>query len=152
MTSPGILGAFASHAFLNSLSERHRMVLAAGVRPFTAEPTQVLARAGEPANDFFLIQDGHVAIGMTTPDGDGVTMQTVGRGDVIGWSWLVPPHRWKFDCRAVDHVQGLAFNAAWLRDKCEQDHDLGYHLLRQLTTVMASRLEATRRQLKDFYR
>jgi CRP-like cAMP-binding protein len=152
VSTPAITKAFASHAFLSALSERHLMMLAAGVRPFSADVGHVLARSGEPAHDFFLIQDGHVTLGIPTSDRGVVTVQTLGRGDVVGWSWLVPPHRWKFDCRAADSVQGLAFNAEWLRDKCEQDHEFGYQLLKQLTMVMAARLEATRRQLVDLYR
>jgi hypothetical protein len=49
-------------------------------------------------------------------------------------------------------VKGVVFDAAWLREKCTQDHELGYHLLKQLVTVIASRLAATRVQLLDIYK
>jgi len=152
MTEQGVLGAFASHAFLSGLSERHRMLLASGVRPFTAAPGELFAREGETAKTFYLIQAGHVALGLHTPDRGVVPIQTVGAGEIVSWSWLVPPHRWQFDCRATDAVQGLAFDAQWLRDRCEQDHELGYHLLKQLLTVLANRLAATRLQLLDIYK
>lgn len=80
-----------------------------------------------------------------------VTVQTVGPGEVLGWSWLVPPYRWQFDCRAADAVRGLTFDAEWLRERCEQDHELGYLLLKQLVIVIASRLAATRLQFRDLY-
>ena len=152
MNDQGILGAFASHAFLASLSERHRMLLATGVRPFTVAAGALLAREGETAGAFYLVQVGHIALGLPTPDRGVVSIQTVGPGEVVGWSWLVPPHRWQFDCRALDAVQGLAFDAQWLRDLCDQDHELGYHLLKQLVTVIAHRLAATRVQLLDIYK
>ena len=152
MTEPGVLGTFASHAFLSGLSERHRMLLASGVRPFTAAPNELLAREGETAKTFFLIQGGHVALALHTPDRGAVPIHTVGPGEIVGWSWLVLPHRWQFDCRAVDPVQGLAFDAEWLREKCEQDQELGYHLLKQLVAVIANRLAATRLQLLDLYK
>ncbi len=152
MTEQGVLGAFASHAFLSGLSERHRMLLASGARPFTAAPGELLAQEGETAKTFDLIQAGHVALDLHTPDRGVVPIQTVGPGEIVGWSWLVPPHRWQFDCRAGDPVQGLAFDAEWLREKCEQDHELGYHLLKQLVAVIANRLAATRLQLLDIYK
>jgi CRP/FNR family cyclic AMP-dependent transcriptional regulator len=152
MTEQGVLGTFASHGFLSALSERHRMLLASGARPFTAGPGELLAREGETAKTFYLIQAGHVALDLHTPDRGVVSIQTVEAGEIVGWSWLVPPHRWQFDCRAVDPVQGLAFDADWLREKCEQDHELGYHLLKQLVTVIANRLAATRLQLLDIYK
>ncbi len=152
MTEQGILGAFASHPFLNSLSEQHRMLLASGARPFTATKGELLAREGEAAKTFYLIQTGHVAVALHTPDRGVVRIQTVGPGEIVGWSWLVPPHRWQFDCPAIDPVQGLSFDAEWLREKCEQDHELGYHLLKQLVTVIANRLAATRLQLLDIYK
>ena len=151
MSEQGVLGAFDGHTFLSSLSERHRMLLASGVRPFTAAPGELLAREGETAKAFFLIQAGHVAVDLHTPSRGVASIMTVGPGEIVGWSWLVPPHRWQFDCRAVDAVQGLLFDAEWLREKCEQDHELGYQLLKQLVTVIANRLAATRLQLLDIY-
>jgi len=82
------------------------------------------------------------------PAGAGsVPIQTLGAGDTMGWSWLVPPHRWQFDCQAAEDVQGIKFNAEWLREKCEHNYELGYHLFRHLASVLAARLAATRLQL-----
>ncbi len=147
MTEPGILGAFQSHAFLANLSRQHLLVLASGVKPFSAAAGEYLAKEGETANAFFLVQEGHVAINMHRPDRNGLAIQTIGPGEVIGWSWVVPGQRWQFDCQAGDAVKGLAFDAHWLRERCEQDHELGYHLLKQMVAVLSSRLAATRGQL-----
>jgi CRP-like cAMP-binding protein len=152
MSDQSLTDIFASHAFLKDLSERYRMLLASGVRPFTAAPKDTLAKEGEPAKTFFLVQSGHVELAIPTPDRGLVPIQTVGPGEVVGWSWLVPPHIWQFDCRAVDAVQGLKFDAEWLRLKCAEDHELGYLLFKQLLTVLANRLAATRLQLLDIYK
>ncbi len=151
MTASSITGVFAQHAFLQPLGERLLMTLASGATPFTAEAGTVLAREGEPARYFYLIQTGRVAINIHTNKRGDVPIQTVGPGEVLGWSWLVPPHLWQFDCRTLEAVQGIKLDAEWLREKCEQDHELGYHLLRQLLTVLATRLASTRRQLLDLY-
>ena len=147
MADQGILGTFASHDFLRGLSDRHLMLLASGARPFRAAAGEYLGREGEPARYFYLLQAGQVAIETSHPERGTPLVQTLGPGDMLGWSWLVPPHTWRFDCRALEPVQGIVFDAEWLREKCEQDHELGYQLLKQLVGVIASRLAATRQQL-----
>ena len=140
-------GMFTSHHFLHGLEERHRLLLASGARPFKAGPGQLLLRQGQEADAFYLIQSGQVALSVTTPRGEEVPIQNVRPGEVVGWSWVVPPHRWQYNGRAVQEVQGIAFNAQWLHDLHERDNSLGYHLLRQLVTAMAERMAATCRQL-----
>jgi CRP/FNR family cyclic AMP-dependent transcriptional regulator len=152
MTEHGVADAIAGHRFLKGLSEQQRTLLATGARPFTAAPDELLAREGEPAKTFYLIQAGQVALALHTPERGMVPIQTVGSGEMLGWSWLVPPHRWQFDCRALDQVQGLALDGQWLREQCEQDHELGYRLLKPLVAVIANRLAATRVQLLDMYK
>jgi CRP-like cAMP-binding protein len=151
MSDPGTPSALASHPFLQALSERHRTRLASGVRAFTATPGEYLAREGEQAHAFYLMQSGEVTIGTHLAERGAAPIQTVGAGEVVGWSWLLPPYRWQFDARVALAVQGLAFDAAWLREQCEQDHELGYQLLKQLLAVVSSRLAATRVQRLDIY-
>ena len=152
MSEHGVLKTFDSHPFLSAIPDRLRMLLATGARPFTAEPNEFFAKEGDSARAFYLIQSGRASLETRDPKRGVVRIQSVQPGEVVGWSWLVPPHRWQFDCRAEDPVQGLAFDAEWLREKCEQDHELGYHLLKQLVAVIANRLAATRLQLLDIYK
>lgn len=147
MRNEGILKAFESHDFLRRLGDRHRLLLASGAQPFKVAPGEYLTREGEPAKAFYLIQSGQVEVVTRTANLGETVVQTVGPGEVVGWSWLLPPYRWQFNGRAVDTVQGIALDAEWLREKCEQDHELGYHLLTQLVAVIAGRLAATWRQL-----
>ena len=146
MADSSILDIFATHPFLYRLDEQHRMRLAAGARPFTAAAGEYLFHEGDPANAFYLVQDGFVAITATTPDQGEVVIQTVGPGEVVGWSWLLPPYRWQFGARAAGPVRGISFDGEWLRTLCEQDYELGYHLLKELLAVVGGRLAATRRQ------
>lgn len=151
-TTPAIPAGLIDHPFLRGLDEEHRTLLASVAKPFTAGPGEMLVREGESATSFVLIQSGHVEIGLHTHDRGAVSIQTIGPGEAVGWSWLVPPHRWHFDCRARDEVHGFAIDAAWLRQQCEEDHELGYYLLKQLIDMIAGRLAATRLQLLDLYR
>ncbi|HMP03424.1 MAG TPA: cyclic nucleotide-binding domain-containing protein [Gemmatales bacterium] len=147
--SPAILSEFASHKFLHNLSEPLRMLLAAGVQPFQIKAGEYIGREGEVANGFFLVQSGRVSITANTPNRGEVEIQQLGAGEAVGWSWLVPPHKWEFNARAIDDVAGLRFDADWLRNTCEQNHALGYQFLKQLVQTLAERLKATRHQLSQ---
>jgi CRP/FNR family cyclic AMP-dependent transcriptional regulator len=110
-----------------------------------------LLREGEPADAFYAIREGDVALETYVPQRGALTLETLHAGDVLGWSWLVSPHRTTFDARAVGVVHTMAFDGRCLRGKCEQDHDLGYDVLMRFVTVIVERLQATRLQLLDVY-
>ena len=78
-------------------------------------------------------------------------MATLGEGDILGWSWLMPPYHWQFHARAVEVTRAIALDGKCLRTKCEQNHDLGYELLKRFCHIIERRLEATRLQLLDVY-
>jgi CRP/FNR family transcriptional regulator, cyclic AMP receptor protein len=78
-------------------------------------------------------------------------LETIDDGDLLGWSWLVPPYRVAFDARAVDTVHTVSFDALCLRGKCDEDAVLGYELMRRFLPVIADRLQATRLRLIDIY-
>jgi CRP-like cAMP-binding protein len=144
MPHPGLPGVFADHAFLKNLSQRHLMLLGSEARPVSFAEGEYLAKEGEPAKAFYLIKSGHVSLGTETDNHTLLGIQELGAGEPLGWSWLVPPHHWRFTAQARDQVEAIAINAAWLRDQCEADHELGYHILKQLAISLAERLAATR--------
>ena len=152
MSQAELQGVLSEHAFLRGLSERTVAVVAENAKLAAFEPGQLLGREGEPADAFYLVQSGRVALETHTPHRGAVRIQTVAAGEPVGWSWLVPPHRWQFDARAVEPTQALAIDGRALRERCEQDHELGFQLLKRLVTVIAGRLAATRLQLLDIYR
>ena len=111
---------------------------------------ELLVRAGADAETFHLLRSGSVAIEVAVA-GPPLVIETLGAGDVVGASWMFPPFRWQFDARALDDVATVAFDAACLRGKCEDDHRLGYELMRRFVAVFAERLQATRLRLIDVY-
>ena len=106
---------------------------------------------GDDADRVLIIQEGHVAIDMESIHRGVLTIQTVGPGDVLGWSWLFPPHRWHYHARAVQPTKAIALDAKCLRAKSDKNAALGYELMKRFSAVMLSRLEATRMQLMDIY-
>jgi CRP/FNR family transcriptional regulator, cyclic AMP receptor protein len=110
-----------------------------------------ILKEGDAANTFYLIREGNVALEVLAPQHKPIVVSTLGVGELLGWSWLLPPFQWKFHARAVDEVRAIALDGKCLRAKCEENHDLGYEILKRLTRIMEQRLEATRLQLLDVY-
>jgi CRP-like cAMP-binding protein len=137
--------------FFQGLEDRHIAFVASCARNSRFEEGQVIFREGEAANEFYLIREGLVSIEAIVPHKGSMTVQTAGANEMLGWSWLFPPYRWRFQARTQKATRVLAFDGKCLRDKCEEDHDLGYELLKRFSRVITERLEATRVQLLDMY-
>ena len=110
-----------------------------------------LFREGEPAQTFYLIREGKVALEIAAPGRGALVVQTLGEGDVAGFSWLIAPHRWEFDGRAVEPVRAVRMDGTCLRAKFDDDPRLGYELMRRFARLTVNRLQATRLQLLDVY-
>jgi CRP-like cAMP-binding protein len=112
---------------------------------------ELLFREGDPADTFFVIRHGSVALETFVPARGPVTIETIEAGDVVGWSWLFPPYRWHFDAKALAGVRATSFDGACLRGKCDADPSLGYGLMSRFARVMIERLQSTRLRLLDVY-
>ncbi len=126
------------------------VIAGCGRNRHAAAGTLVL-REGEPADTFYLLRTGAVALEIHTPGRPPLIIQTLHEHDVVGWSWLFPPYRWQMDGRALTECGLVAFDAVCLRGKCESDHELGYQLMRRFAAVVSERLQETRLQLIDVY-
>jgi CRP-like cAMP-binding protein len=111
----------------------------------------LLLREGEPADVFYLIRRGRVALEVNAPARGTLLIETLHPGDAVGWSWLFAPYRWQLDGRTTESSELIAFDGACLRGKCEQDHELGYELMKRFAANLVDRLQATRMQLLDVY-
>lgn len=144
-------GVLARHPFFGGMDPRHLQLAvgcAANIR-FTAG--ELIFREGQPANHFYLIRAGRIALETPFLGRGGLTVQTLGDGDILGWSWLVPPYNSRFDARAVETTRAIGFDGKCLRDKCERDHELGYELQKRVIAVLGEYLDATRFRLLDIY-
>jgi CRP-like cAMP-binding protein len=141
----------AAHPFFRDLDPRHLQLIVSCAANVRFEAGQFIFREGEEANQFYLLRHGTVSLEIFVPQRGALTIQTLREGDVLGWSWLLPPYRWHFDARAVSLTRALALDGKCLRAKCEDDHDLGYELFKRFARLMTERLQATRLQLLDVY-
>ena len=110
---------------------------------------ELLFRQGEPADRFYLVRSGRVAVELYAPGRDPIVVEHVYDGDVVGWSWLVPPFRWSFDARAVEPSSLIEIDAAALRERFSTDPILGYEVIRRFTPVIARRLSSARERLVE---
>jgi CRP/FNR family cyclic AMP-dependent transcriptional regulator len=106
---------------------------------------------GEPADVFYVLRHGRLALEMFMPGRGAMTVSTHGPGEVVGWSWLFPPYRWHLDGRALERGSAIVFDGKCLRQKADSDHHLGYELMKRFAAQMVARLQATRVQLLDVY-
>ncbi len=139
------------HPFFAGLSPGQiELIAGCGVNIHLAPDASVFDE-GQPADTFYVLRRGSVAVEIAVPDREPMVVETVGAGDVLGVSWLLPPYRWTFDGRAQSEVTAVELDAACLRGKCDDDPVLGYELYKRFAGLMRDRLQATRLQLLDVY-
>ena len=141
--------SIGQHPFLKGLSPEHLKVLLDSAMRAEFKTGEVIFREGDPANRFYLIESGKVELESRKQDRPPVPIQTIGAGDVLGWSWLFPPYYWNFEAQAVEPTKAIFFYGTRLREKCDEDRTFGYELMKRMSAVMLQRLQATRKQLLD---
>lgn len=141
----------ASHPFFRGWEGVLLDRLAPTVIERTYGPGDRLLQEGDLADRFFLILEGKVALEIVLPDRPVVTVQTLGAGEVMGWSWLLPPQHWQLDARAVKTSRTLEVPAAAILDALAAHPAEGYRFLLRLLPVISERLDHTRIQLLDLH-
>lgn len=134
-----------------SLSPRYAELIAGCSTAVSFEPGEFLMREGDDADQFLLLHEGRVTLEMFVPARGPLVIETLEAGDVVGFSWLLPPHKSRYDVRALQQVQATSFDGICLRGKGESDHQFGYELLSRFSAVVTERLEATQIRLLDVY-
>lgn len=147
----GLDSLLKEHPFFRDFQPDALALMAGCARNERFEAGSTIFREGSPADHFYIVRRGDVAVEVGMPGRGRVTLQTLHDGEILGWSWLVPPYKWSFDARALSLVRAVSLDAACLRRKMEENHELGYRLLQRFVPVMAERLTAARLQMQDLY-
>jgi CRP-like cAMP-binding protein len=142
----------AGFPLLAGLSDKDIQRLDSAARLVTFAKHERIFEQDRPATACWLLQQGGVAIDTTVPGRDPVLIQTLGPGDILGWSWLVSPPRWHFGAVAVEPTTAIELDAAMLRELAVVHPDFGYALASRFLGVLLDRLQATRARLLDLYR
>lgn len=139
--------ALAEHPFFLGFPAQYLPVFAECATQQHFRPHQQLFEHGHDADKFYLITGGEVAIETGYVPGGAVTVQTLGQGEALGWSWLYPPYEWHFSARAVTGVDAIVFDAARLRQAAADDKSFGFILAMRVGLMLAERLHHTRSRL-----
>ncbi len=148
MERPDLLIGFPP---FDRLSPAHRAMVARMAMEVAFPPGATLFAEGAPAIGCWLIKSGQVALGTEVPGRGQVVVQTLGPGDILGWSWFVPPYSWQFTASAVTAVTAVELDTVQLRALAEADPAMGYPLSHALCEVIVARLQSTRSRLLDLY-
>ena len=140
-----------SHPFLGDLSPAYLTLLAGCASNVEFRAGTFLFHEGARADRCFLLREGKVALEIGTLGRGPIIVQTVAAGEVAGFSWLLEPHLWQFDGRAIEPVRAVALDGACVRAKCENDPRLGFELMRRFANLATSRLQSARLRLLDVY-
>jgi len=139
------------HAFLRGFGDSYVAVLARACRVTAVPAGHRFFEEGETATRFWLITAGRVALDIHSPGPSGLILETLGPGDLLGLSWLVPPYEWQFGAAAVQNTTTFELDAAAVRAACDEDPGLGYQLLLRVMPAVSSRLQAARIRMLDLY-
>ena len=140
------------HPLLKGLDSKYIDLLVGCASNVKFDPGAFVFRQGEEANQFFLIRQGKIALEIHSETHGPISIQTLEKGDILGWSWLAPPYYRHFDAQALELTRVIAFDGKCLRTKCQEDKNLGYELLMRMVPLMGKRLEATRLKLLDVFK
>ena len=143
MSATALELAVASHPFVKGLTAAQLQVLTQCAMLTHFDTDQIVFHEGEIANRFYLIQQGKVSLETSVGENGLMTIELVGPGNVVGWSWLFPPYYWHFSARALEPTEAIFFYGTRLRECCENDRELGFHLMRRVTSVVMHRLQVT---------
>lgn len=139
--------ALAAHPFLHGMSRNHLAMLARAASDVTAPAGHRFFEDGGHAARFWLVQSGHVTVDVHVPGLGRVPVDTIGMGELIGWSWLFPPFTWAFGAVAASLVEAFEFDARTVRAWCASDPALGYEVTRRVAEVLTTRLKSARNRL-----
>lgn len=128
----------------------HKLVEIARICYF--EAGQEIFHEGDKEDYLYVVIEGRVAIELTIPGRGRIRILTAEAMDEVGWSSVTPVVRQRTaGARAVLPSRLAAFEAEALRRLCDEDHDLGYFVMRRVANLVAERLLTTRLQLLDMF-
>jgi len=141
--------ALAAHPVLDGMPADHLEVLAGFASDVAFPAGHRLFEESLGADQFWLLQSGSVALDLRVPGQGRVRIDTVGPGELLGWSWRFPPYRWAFGAVTASPVRAFEFDAQAVRASCASEPAFGHEVTGRLAYVLAKRLESTRVRLID---
>lgn len=115
-----------------------------------AEGTRLFNEGGR-ADRFWIVKSGVVTLDLHVPGRQAAVVESLGSGELVGWSWMIKPHQWHLGAEAMTPVRAYEFDAATIRKLMDTDPALGSAIGSWVSQVLAHRLQAARVRLLDLY-
>ena len=151
MTSLTVFDQLVLHEFVSGLPAGWLHRLALHGRPVFHPAGHRLFHSDGPADNFWLLRSGVVALDFHVPGRGDILIEKLTSGALVGWSWLLEPHRWRFGAVVAEDIHAIAFDAAKVRALLASDPELGRELSNRLLAVVSDRLQAARHRLVELY-
>ncbi|MFI7602414.1 cyclic nucleotide-binding domain-containing protein [Actinoplanes sp. NPDC049681] len=151
MTPLTVFDRLALHPFTGDLRTEWLRKLGALGRPVLRHPGVRLFHEGAPANSFWLLTAGAVALDFAVPGRGDIVIERVDAPAPVGWSWMLPPYRWSLGAVVADECHAIEFDAPRVRGLMAEDGELGRELAMRFNAVLADRLKAARVRLAELY-
>jgi CRP-like cAMP-binding protein len=145
------------YPFFGNLPHKNLVQLADMAEEMIVSPGQVIFREGDEIDHIYLIESGAVGLSIAIParnkehslsdqltgqlETEEVIISALDRGDVFGWSGLIPPHTSTATARALTESHLLAFDCHLLREAFREDCRFGYIMLLKIGQVIRERFE-----------
>jgi CRP/FNR family cyclic AMP-dependent transcriptional regulator len=139
----------AQQPFFKGLNVHQLQLLADSAMGVDFRADELIFSEGAPANRFYIILEGKVVLESDVKERGVVPICTLGPGDNLGWSWLFAPYYLHFSARAIEPVKTIFFYGTRLQQQCEEDHELGYELMKRVAEVLIQNLHATQQRLME---
>lgn len=149
MSEPSIINAVAQSGLFGGLPAEFVDFLATHARSRQLAKDHVLFHYGQKADHFYLITKGRISIEVAALEGPTLELQELGPGATVGWSWLIAPHRWSFQARALAPTELIEFDGTAVLARCESDPAFGYAVLKRFSTLMSERLHSARQRMME---
>jgi CRP-like cAMP-binding protein len=135
----------SSHADLlkGLLEEDAAAVRALGTHVDLA-PGAVLFRLGDPAEAAYLIERGRIALTLpmrVAGQAQDVVVEERDEGQMLGWSALIPPHRFTLSATAPLATRVLAIRRSALMEFCAASPRVGYQVALNVAAIVGQRLQ-----------
>lgn len=141
----------AAHPFWHGLDAGFLPLLARQAKLDRYGVGDLIFQERQDADHLYLLHHGQVALEAFLPGRGVTTLQILGPGEALGWSWLFPPYHWQFSARSVDVTEIISFSAARLRQLSDENPAFGRDLVSRMAQVLLQRLQAARQKLQELH-
>ncbi|MFH9861167.1 cyclic nucleotide-binding domain-containing protein [Streptomyces sp. NPDC017202] len=133
------------------LPVQHREQLMRYAREVAFDVGTRIFEEGRHADRFWIIRTGTVALDLRVPGRRAAVIESIGHGELVGWSWHFPPYVWQLGAEATSPVRAWEFDAEAVRAMCADDPEFGRAVAQWVGRVVAHRLQSARVRLLDLY-